>query len=144
MHVTGLCLHRCIMCQLIRLGAVLYKHWASSGFLSYNSMGVTGLCLSHCIMCQLIRLGAVLCKHWASSGFLPYNRMDVTGLCLSHCIMCQLIRAQWSCFTNGCSIYVCGRDLPMAAISVFPSSGRHLPSRQQELSPSKLKQDHKI
>ena len=36
------------------------------------------------------------------------------------------------------------RDLPMAAISVFPSSGRHLPSCQQDPSPGKLKQDHKI
>ena len=34
--------------------------------------------------------------------------MNVTSPCLHHCIMCQLIRAQWSCFTNGCSIYVYG------------------------------------
>ena len=32
--------------------------------------------------------------------------MNVTGPCLHHFIMCQLIRAQLSCFTNGCSIYV--------------------------------------
>ena len=33
--------------------------------------------------------------------------MNVTGPRLHHCIMCQLIRAQRSCFTTGCSIYVC-------------------------------------
>ena len=53
------------------------------------------------------RLGAVQYKHWASSGFLLCSSMNVTGPCLHHYIMCQLIRAQLSCFTNGCSIYVC-------------------------------------
>ena len=37
------------------LGAVQYKHWASSGFLPCSSMDVIGPCLHHFIMCQLIR-----------------------------------------------------------------------------------------
>ena len=36
--------------------------------------------------------------------------MNVTGPCLQHYIMCQRIKAQRSCFTNGCSSYVCGPD----------------------------------
>ena len=32
--------------------------------------------------------------------------MNVTGPCRHQFIMCQLIKAQRSCFTNGCSIYV--------------------------------------
>ena len=49
-------------------------------------------------------------KHCTSTGFLPCNSMNITGRCLHRCIMCQLIRAQPSCFTNGCSIYVCDWD----------------------------------
>ena len=85
------CLSHCIMCQLIRLGAVLYKHWASSGFLPYNSMDVTGLCLHHCIMCQLIRL-VLYCINTGPPVGSCLTTAWMSLVCLSHCIMCQLIR----------------------------------------------------
>ena len=43
--------------------------------------------------------------------------MNVTGPCWHHFIMCQLIRAQLSCFTKECSIYVYGLTSLLVTLS---------------------------
>ena len=62
--------------------------------------------------------------------------MNVTGPCRHHFIICQLIRAQRSCFTNRCSIYVygCNETTPLWPDSLLGEFTKASESRINETS----------